>query len=145
MTARSQWGAGFPCGLASPSPDGANASEQHAAALMYRRAQFCRGHRGLVSLKTGMGNFPVQEQLRPLEFVGQRRVRSDEDGCMWSVPRGSRRIQWGCADELSAPWAGRSVQTPKTRRHRKPFWLYRCGSHFDRTLKSNLNWIFWLN
>ena len=37
--------------------------------------------RSTVSPKTGMRKFPHQAQVRALGFAGQRRVRSDEDGC----------------------------------------------------------------
>ena len=42
---------------------------------------FCRGYTSAVSPKTGMGKFPEHEHFRALGFAGQRRVRSDEDGC----------------------------------------------------------------
>ena len=42
--------------------------------------------------------------------------------CWWvvSAHAGSWRIQWGCADELSAPWPTGDGSAPETRSHRKP-------------------------
>ena len=41
---------------------------------------------------------------------------------------------------------GRQVGSdPETRRHRKPFGYIAAGLTLIEPLKSNLNWIFWLN
>ena len=47
---------------------------------------------------------------------------------MVSTTLGSWRIQWACAGELSALWAGRSVQIQRPA-DIGSLWLHRCGSH----------------
>ena len=65
-----------------------------------------------ISPKTGMGKILCGEYLRGLGFAGQRRGRFPMS--RWVLEgtwphEGSRRIQWGCANALSAPWADTSA------------------------------------